>query len=157
MPGTILSSSHLIFFLKYLFNLFYAVKVQKKWDFCLLHNNLSTVKSRRASLPATTGMRTCSGRNSSRKASTCLTLVDDFGDAPRGVIEAVFCYRPLKFCRKNAERQEEQEKYKGLIPSYVRNSSIVFIVYDVSNRSSFDNVQNWITFVKNIEKIVKMR
>ena len=45
-----------------------------------------------------------------------------------------------------------QEKYKGLIPSYVRNSSIVFIVYDVSNRSSFDNVQNWLSFVKNIEK-----
>ena len=45
-----------------------------------------------------------------------------------------------------------QEKYKGLIPSYVRNSSIVFIVYDVSNRSSFDNVPNWISFVKNIEK-----
>ena len=45
-----------------------------------------------------------------------------------------------------------QEKYKGLIPSYVRNSSIVFIVYDISNRSSFDNVNNWISFVKNIEK-----
>ena len=45
-----------------------------------------------------------------------------------------------------------QEKYKGLIPSYVRNSSIVFIVYDVSNKSSFDNVPNWISFVKNIEK-----
>ena len=45
-----------------------------------------------------------------------------------------------------------QEKYKGLIPSYVRNSSIVFIVYDISNRNSFENVQNWINFVKNIEK-----
>ena len=45
-----------------------------------------------------------------------------------------------------------QEKYKGLIPSYVRNSSIVFIVYDVSNRSSFENVSNWISFVKKIEK-----
>ena len=45
-----------------------------------------------------------------------------------------------------------QEKYKGLIPSYVRNSSIVFIVYDISNRTSFENVQNWINFVKNIEK-----
>ena len=45
-----------------------------------------------------------------------------------------------------------QEKYKGLIPSYVRNSSIVFIVYDISRRTSFENVQNWISFVKNIEK-----
>ena len=45
-----------------------------------------------------------------------------------------------------------QEKYKGLIPSYVRNSSIVFIVYDISERSSFDNIPKWISFVKNIEK-----
>ena len=45
-----------------------------------------------------------------------------------------------------------QEKYKGLIPSYVRNSSIVFIVYDVANRDTFNNVENWISFVKNIEK-----
>ena len=45
-----------------------------------------------------------------------------------------------------------QEKYKGLIPSYVRNSSIVFIVYDISNRASFENVQKWISFVRSIEK-----
>ena len=47
-----------------------------------------------------------------------------------------------------------QEKYKGLIPSYVRNSSMVFLVYDVSNRQSFENISNWISFVKNIEKTI---
>ena len=44
-----------------------------------------------------------------------------------------------------------QEKYKGLIPSYVRNSSIVFVVYDVSSKSSFNNVSSWISFIKSIE------
>ncbi len=44
-----------------------------------------------------------------------------------------------------------QEKYKGLIPSYVRNSSIVFIVYDVSNRQSFNKVAGWISFIRSIE------
>ena len=44
-----------------------------------------------------------------------------------------------------------QEKYKGLIPSYVRNSSIVFVVYDVSSKSSFDNIPKWITFIRSIE------
>ena len=44
-----------------------------------------------------------------------------------------------------------QEKYKGLIPSYIRNSSIVFIIYDVSNRTSFENIPKWIDFVKSIE------
>ena len=33
-----------------------------------------------------------------------------------------------------------QEKYKGLIPSYVRNSSIVFLVYDISSKTTFDNI-----------------
>ena len=45
----------------------------------------------------------------------------------------------------------DQEKYKNLIPSYVRNSSIVFLIYDVSVKSSFDNIQNWITFIRSIE------
>ena len=44
-----------------------------------------------------------------------------------------------------------QEKYKGLIPSYVRNSSIVFVVYDISSKTSFNNVSSWITFIKSIE------
>ena len=44
-----------------------------------------------------------------------------------------------------------QEKYKGLIPSYVRNSSIVFLIYDVSTKTSFDNIPNWISFIRNIE------
>ena len=44
-----------------------------------------------------------------------------------------------------------QEKYKGLIPSYVRNSSIVFLVYDISVKTSFDNIPKWITFIRTIE------
>ena len=44
-----------------------------------------------------------------------------------------------------------QEKYKGLIPSYVRNSSIVFLIYDISIKASFDNIPNWINFIRTIE------
>ena len=44
-----------------------------------------------------------------------------------------------------------QEKYKGLIPSYVRNSSIVFVVYDISVKSTFDNIPKWLTFIRSIE------
>ena len=44
-----------------------------------------------------------------------------------------------------------QEKYKGLIPSYVRNSSIVFVVYDIASKNSFDNIPKWINFIKSIE------
>ena len=44
-----------------------------------------------------------------------------------------------------------QEKFKSLIPNYIRGSSLVFIVYDVSNRNSFEHLQNWIEFINNIE------
>ena len=44
-----------------------------------------------------------------------------------------------------------QEKYKGLIPSYIRNSSIIFIVYDISSKTSFNNIPSWINFIQSIE------
>ena len=45
-----------------------------------------------------------------------------------------------------------QEKYRGLIPSYVRNSSIVFIVFDITNRKTFESIPKWIELIKSIEK-----
>ena len=44
-----------------------------------------------------------------------------------------------------------QEKFRSLIPNYIRGSSLVFIVYDISNRKSFENLQSWVDFVNNIE------
>ena len=45
-----------------------------------------------------------------------------------------------------------QEKYRGLIPSYIRNSSIVFIVFDITNRKTFESIPKWIELITNIEK-----
>ena len=44
-----------------------------------------------------------------------------------------------------------QEKFRSLIPNYIRGASLVFIVYDISNRKTFENLQSWIDFVNNIE------
>jgi len=44
-----------------------------------------------------------------------------------------------------------QEKFRSLIPNYIKGSSLVFIVYDISNRKTFQNLQLWIDFVNNIE------
>ena len=44
-----------------------------------------------------------------------------------------------------------QEKFRSLIPNYIRSSSLVFIVYDITNRKSFESLQLWIDFVNNIE------
>ena len=66
-----------------------------------------------------------------------------------------FMSKNLKYKGQNVKLQiwdtAGQEKYKGLIPSYVRNSSIVFVVYDVSVKTSFDNIPKWINFIKTIE------
>ena len=43
-----------------------------------------------------------------------------------------------------------QERYKALIPSYVRGASIVFIVYDVSDKDTFKNIEMWINFIKQV-------
>ena len=40
-----------------------------------------------------------------------------------------------------------QEKYKALIPSYIRGASIIFLVYDLNHHESFDAINNWLGFV----------
>jgi Ras-related protein Rab-6A len=41
-----------------------------------------------------------------------------------------------------------QERFRSLIPSYIRDSSVAVVVYDVSSRSSFQNVTRWIEEVR---------
>lgn len=36
-----------------------------------------------------------------------------------------------------------QEKFHSLIPSYIRNSTVAILVYDITMRSSFENLQKW--------------
>ena len=43
-----------------------------------------------------------------------------------------------------------QERYKALIPSYVRGAAIIFIVYDLSDSNSFTNLEEWINFIKQV-------
>ena len=43
-----------------------------------------------------------------------------------------------------------QERYKALIPSYVRGAAIIFIIYDLSDNNSFANLESWINFIKQV-------
>ena len=91
------------------------------------------------------------------KTSIINRIIDNpFNDTYEVSIGIDFMSKNIRFRGQNIKIQiwdsAGQEKYMGLIPSYVRNSSIVFIVYDVANRDTFNNVENWISFVKNIEK-----
>ena len=42
------------------------------------------------------------------------------------------------------------ERYRALIPSYVRSASIIFIIYDVSSKDTFNNLITWINFIKQV-------
>ena len=90
------------------------------------------------------------------KTSIINRIVDNpFSDTYEMSIGVDFMSKNLRYRGQNIKLQiwesAGQEKYKGLIPSYVRNSSIVFIVYDISSKTSFQNVSSWISFIKSIE------
>ena len=90
------------------------------------------------------------------KTSIINRIVDNpFSESYEMSIGVDFMSKNLRYHGQNIKLQiwdsAGQEKYKGLIPSYVRNSSIVFVVYDVSLESSFNNISFWINFIKSIE------
>ncbi|KAI8357885.1 ras family-domain-containing protein [Choanephora cucurbitarum] len=41
-----------------------------------------------------------------------------------------------------------QERFRSLIPSYIRDSSVAVVVYDITNRTSFQNTAKWIEDVR---------
>ena len=90
------------------------------------------------------------------KTSIINRIVDNpFNDIYEMSIGIDFMSKNIRFRANDIKIQiwdsAGQEKYKGLIPSYIRNSSIVYIVYNISVLSSFNNISNWISFVRNIE------
>ena len=90
--------------------------------------------------------------------TTIINRINDnpFNEAYEASIGVDFMSKNIKFRGQNIKLQmwdtAGQEKYRGLIPSYVRNSSLVFLVYDVGSKSSFDNIPKWIQFIQSIEK-----
>ena len=42
------------------------------------------------------------------------------------------------------------ERYRALLPSYVRGASVIFIIYDVSTKETFNNLITWINFIRQV-------
>jgi len=42
-----------------------------------------------------------------------------------------------------------QEKFKSMLPAFIRNCDAIAVVYDVGCRTSFENVSKWLYFVNN--------
>ena len=43
-----------------------------------------------------------------------------------------------------------QERFKSLIPSYIKDSAVAIVVFDVTNKQSFQSVDKWIEDAKNL-------
>ena len=43
-----------------------------------------------------------------------------------------------------------QERFRSLIPSYINDSAVAVVTYDITSRTSFENVQSWIDQARQI-------
>ena len=46
-----------------------------------------------------------------------------------------------------------QEKFKSLIPNYIRGSSLIFLIFDMSRKLSYDHLTDWIKFITDIDNL----
>ena len=44
-----------------------------------------------------------------------------------------------------------QEKFRSLIPMYIREAQIILLIYDISNRDSFDSLPKWLREVMGVK------
>ena len=44
-----------------------------------------------------------------------------------------------------------QEKFRSLIPLYIREAQIILIVYDVTNKESFESIPRWFSDILNVK------
>ena len=45
-----------------------------------------------------------------------------------------------------------QEKFKSLIPMYIRDANIIIVVYDISNKDSFTHTDHWVNETKDLKR-----
>jgi len=45
-----------------------------------------------------------------------------------------------------------QEKFKSLIPMYIRDANIILVVYDITNKDSFIHTEHWVNETKDLKR-----
>ena len=71
-----------------------------------------------------------------------------FGDTYVSTIGGSFCIRSLFIANKKICFQiwdtAGTERFKGFIPLYLRNADVALIMYDITSKKSFDDIQQWL-------------
>ena len=44
-----------------------------------------------------------------------------------------------------------QEKFRSLIPMYIREAQIILLIYDISNKNSFNSIPKWFSDILNVK------
>ena len=45
-----------------------------------------------------------------------------------------------------------QEKFKSLIPMYIRDANIIIVVYDITNKDSFTHTEHWVNETRDLKR-----
>ena len=81
-------------------------------------------------------------------------IEDTFSDDQTQTIGVEFGAKVVQLIGKRVKLQiwdtAGQERYKSVTRSYYRGAVAALIVYDITNRSSFDHVTNWINDVRQL-------
>lgn len=79
-------------------------------------------------------------------------MYDSFDTQYRATIGIDFqsktMYLPDRTIRLQMWDTAGQERFRTLVPSYIRDSNVAVVVYDITNRKSFDDAQRWIDDVQ---------
>ncbi|CAA2956174.1 ras-related RABH1b [Olea europaea subsp. europaea] len=77
-------------------------------------------------------------------------MYDKFDNTYQATIGIDFLSKTMYLEDRTVRLQDTagQERFRSLIPSYIRDSSVAVIVYDVANRQSFLNTSKWIEEVR---------
>jgi len=81
-------------------------------------------------------------------------ITDQFSEEYDSTIGVDFATKTIEYKENSLKLQMWDsaglERYRALIPSYVRGASIIFIIYDISSKESFNNLNTWINFIKQV-------
>lgn len=101
------------------------------------------------------------GESSVGKSSLVMRLRENrFTECTESTIGAAFCTirYPIPSSSTSSERPRHyhvwdtagQERYSSLIPMYLSGASVIVMIYDITNRYSFERInQYWIPYMRN--------